>query len=296
VATGAQAVERVAKATRRLPSAVLRTARALREADPALWPQAGKGGGKSAAHVEPPHLANLVFALAAADVIAAAPKVAIGYGGMRWNAPRRSPPDRTGDATVKLQGAGLLRDDITGRGLVAGLIELLARDTDAVRVLPKANCQIVLEKDPSMPRMALDYMDLNILDDGDYDQKHFILRPPDTPITLSRTQDPTWNFLADLPDALYMLETKRLLMPLLILLGELWEDTRRHHMPIILPVSASASANPEYETAADSLPGAAAVRLNQPHTEGERPGRQTPRKLGERERLSKQSVAALPEE
>jgi hypothetical protein len=258
VATGAQAVERVATATRRLPSAVLRTARALREADPALWPQAGKGGGKSAAHVKPPHLANLAFALAAADVVAAAPKVAIGYGGMCWNAPRRSPPDLTGDATVKLQGAGLLRDDITGRDLVAGLIELLARDSDARNVLPSANCQIVLEKDSLVPRMALDYMDLNILDDADYDQKHFVLRPPDTPISLSRAQDPAWNFLADLPDASYMLETKRLLMSLLILLSELWEDTRRHHMPIILPVSASASATPENETAA-TLPGAAAA-------------------------------------
>jgi len=79
VATGAKAVARIAEAAGILPATVSRAARTLREANPDLWPEAGKGGGKRAAHVEPSHLVNLVLALAAADPITRAPDAVRAY-------------------------------------------------------------------------------------------------------------------------------------------------------------------------------------------------------------------------
>lgn len=48
---------------------VWRHARVLREEDRDLWPKGGKGGGKSAAHVEVHHLVNLALSLAGAAPI-----------------------------------------------------------------------------------------------------------------------------------------------------------------------------------------------------------------------------------
>jgi hypothetical protein len=75
VATGAQAVEVVAKATNIPLATVDRAARTLMEADPNLWPKGKKGGGKGAAHVRPTHLVNLLLAVMAANPITAAPAV-----------------------------------------------------------------------------------------------------------------------------------------------------------------------------------------------------------------------------
>jgi hypothetical protein len=75
MATGAQATERVAKATGVSVTYVERAARILKEADADLWPKARKGGGKGAAHVMRPHLVNLLLALMAADPITEAPEI-----------------------------------------------------------------------------------------------------------------------------------------------------------------------------------------------------------------------------
>ena len=75
MATGAQATERVAKATGVSVTYVERAARILKEADADLWPKARKGGGKGAAHVMPSHLVNLLLALMAADPITEAPEI-----------------------------------------------------------------------------------------------------------------------------------------------------------------------------------------------------------------------------
>jgi hypothetical protein len=102
---------------------------------------------------------------------------------------------------------------------------------------------------------------------------------------------PYWNFL---PPRRIL---RRALIPCSVfsLLAPLWVGPQQH-IAAHLPVAASASAVPEYETAA-ALPEAAAVSLNKPPlTESKRPSRQTPRKLRERQKLSKRSVAAIPEE
>jgi hypothetical protein len=119
VATGAQAIGRIAAETGLLPATVLRAARTLREADPSLWPMAGRGGGKVAAHVEPQHLVNLGFALTV-EPITDAPEA------VKWLAslaPANSP-----EAKLQLPGKTL------GDAL-AGLIDVLSLPSGRARPL-----------------------------------------------------------------------------------------------------------------------------------------------------------------
>ena len=120
MATGAHAVDRVAEATGLSPSTVFRAARAMREADPGLWPEAEKGGGRGAAHLEPRHLVNLALALAVAEPLTAAPQAVMGH---RVSAPRELPfrqSERMGRAARLLaaaavfSGKGGLGDDLSG--------------------------------------------------------------------------------------------------------------------------------------------------------------------------------------
>jgi hypothetical protein len=78
VATASKAIDDIADATGILRATVFRAARALREADPLLWPQGEAGRGR-AAHVEPRPLVNLALALAVADPITTAPQIVSGY-------------------------------------------------------------------------------------------------------------------------------------------------------------------------------------------------------------------------
>ena len=74
LATGAHAVDWIARTTGLLPATIFRTTRQLQIASPDLWPKAKKGGGRGAADLEEPHLVNLGIALAVADhPITAAP-------------------------------------------------------------------------------------------------------------------------------------------------------------------------------------------------------------------------------
>lgn len=61
--TTREAIERITEATGLPPATVTYAARFLAEADTALWPKGGRGGGKNAAHVDVRHLTNLVLAL-----------------------------------------------------------------------------------------------------------------------------------------------------------------------------------------------------------------------------------------
>lgn len=79
MATGAESIQAIAYVTGIAPATVHRAARNLREADADLWPKAGKGGGKAAAHVEPRHLVNLVLALAVADPLHTAAQMVVKY-------------------------------------------------------------------------------------------------------------------------------------------------------------------------------------------------------------------------
>jgi hypothetical protein len=290
MATGAEAIERLAKATGRLPSAVFRLARVMRETDSTLWPAAGKGGGKSGAHVEPEHLVALAIAVAVADPIAAAPRIVTGYRDMVWNTVPAIKPEHRGHATGLLEGARLFRADITAGELLAELVDLLAGQPDVANTLRAVGWRADVEKDPRIPRIVVRYIETDLQPDDGYAEHRFILRPRDTPVGLSRNADPAWNFLksSGTPHDT-MLLTMSLLVRVFVVLAELWGDTQRHHRKTIsLPATASAAAAPEHD-AATLQEVAASHLINQSSAERKRPRNQTPRTL-------RRSVAALEEE
>jgi hypothetical protein len=292
MATGARAIARLAEAARLPQPVVLRTARALREADQILWPQAGRGGGRGAVHVEPQHLVSLSIgiAIAVASPVADVPKIVTGYRDMGWNTVPLFSPERTGHASSLLDNAGLFRPDITAGELLEDVLILLADQPDVAKTLRAVGWRIDLERDLQWPRISVNYIETDLPADAAYAIHKFILRPHDPPVGLSKKRDPAWNFLGPVaPGTEAMLHTVSLLTPWFEVLAELWNDTRRHHRKSIsLPATASASAVPEHENAA-ALPGATASRLNQSSAERRRPGRQTSRKL-------QRSMAVIKEE
>lgn len=297
MATGAQAAERVAKAVNMLPSAAFRAARAMREADPALWPAGAKGGGRGAAHVELPHLVNLMLAYAATDYVAQAGKVAAGWRGMVWNTVPNISPAMTGYATSLLSGHGLFRADITAGEFLEGVVKLLADNGEVSRMLRAVGFHVVLEHDARWPRMNIGYTESDLDDDEAHHQPKLTFRPRQTPIGLSRRLDPAWNFLAPEGEP-FVLRSTTLLTPLFEVLAELWNDTQQHRtktIPSPTPPGAPASVTPESETAAGPLPGAAAARLTQPSA-AEQPRTSEPshssNRSGERESRQPFSVGA----
>jgi hypothetical protein len=291
MATGAQATERVAEVARLLPSFVFRVARSMREHDPRLWPQATRGGGKGAAHVQPAHLTNLALALAASDTIAASPKVVRGYRAMIADNPAAHvpDPDHAGEA------ASLLAYVFNGeRSLGAGMdrvVELMTNER-AAKTLEMAGLHIEL----CMDRIPRAYVAFHTFDSAEDDDKPFTKWLYRRRHPAASVVDPDWNFL---PPPL-ITRTASIPASLLTVMATLWSDTKQR-LPAPrtkhLTPTASATADSEQENAA-TLPQAAASRLNQPSTESERPGRQTSRKVGERDTLAKRrrSVAALNEE
>ncbi len=65
MATGNESIVRIVEVTDVLPTTVDRTATTLMRPKTDLWPVSGKGGGRSAVHVEPHHMVNLLFGLVA---------------------------------------------------------------------------------------------------------------------------------------------------------------------------------------------------------------------------------------
>lgn len=134
MATGPQAIERLAQAAAIRGTKVWRTARALREARLDLWPHAAPGGGKGAVHVEPHHLAAATIALALGEILGA-PQVVPTYRDLK---PARSRRTRTrADAhgvvtqTIEPEGpsAPVFPGETFGAAL-SGLIDRLARDPE----------------------------------------------------------------------------------------------------------------------------------------------------------------------
>jgi len=83
MATVADAVERITKATGLPEARVSYAARHLRIAGSDLWPTGGKGGGKNAAHVHAHHLINLLLVMLAAEQLTQAPDVIRDYRDLR---------------------------------------------------------------------------------------------------------------------------------------------------------------------------------------------------------------------
>jgi hypothetical protein len=237
------------------PPAIARFCRDLREADPAFWPQAAKGGGKGAAHVEPAHLVNLALALALAAPIAGIPKaignyrnLVRGYRALVPHRPRDHVPDpaQYGVAAGLLNHAGVFTGHQPLGVALERLVELLT-DGDAAHVLETAGLYVELHT-LRMPRAVVSYRTFDPLEDHTAPETILIYRP-DTPIDR-----------AVLPRRL-IVQTSLIPASLFTVMAALWSDTKRHlaarRTMLPLPVMASASAIPVQEDAA-ALPGAAA--------------------------------------
>jgi hypothetical protein len=290
MATGRQATEKVAEVTKLLPSYVFRVARSIREYDPHLWPQAARGGGKGAAHVRPAHLTNLVLAVAATDTIAASPRVVRGYRAMIADNPAKHvpDPDHAGEAVALL--ANVFNGERSLGAALDRLVELMT-NKQAATTLEMAGLHVEVHMD-RVPRVYVAWHTFDAPEDNDkpFTRLLYRRRHPTAGVV-----DPDWNFL---PPSL-ITRTARIPASLFTIMATLWTDTKQHvaaRRTKRLTPTASANADSEQENAA-TLPEAAASRLNQPLTEREQPGRQTTRKIGAREKISKRrSVAAFIEE
>jgi hypothetical protein len=233
VATGAHAVDWISKATGILPATVFRTARALREADPTLWPKAAKGGGRGAAHLERRHLVNLALALAVADPINAAPKVVAGYRALVRHRPQHvMQPEHTGRAARLLTGVFGGADDLGGD--LERLVELLAdgayhaiNDQLVTDILREAGLCVELVVDPRVPRARVTFHGFDLPDDLATHTETLLYRPRNTPRGLSKNLDPAWTFLPPATDA-SIIRTAILPVSLFIVLAALWDTTRRY--------------------------------------------------------------------
>jgi hypothetical protein len=278
MATGAQAIETVARAMHLQPPAISRFCRDLREANPTFWPQALKGGGKGAAHVEPPHLVNLALAMAVAAPIAGIPRAVGNYQeivrGYRALIPHRpkdhifpDDPDRYGVAAGYLWNARVFTAEQSLGEALERLVELLTNGK-AARTLETSGLHIELDTH-QMPRAFVRYRTFDTPKDHTVPETELIYRPQNTRVGF-------------LPPRL-ITQTAFIPVSLFTVLATLIPARQ-----ISSPATASASAVPEYENVA-ALPEAATPRLNQSSTERRRPGRHTSRKL-------QRSVAVIKEE
>jgi hypothetical protein len=229
LATGAQAVERVAQATDLLPSTVFRFARTLREANKTLWPEAAKGGGKGAAHVEPRHLVNLAIALAVNDPRHAVKAIPV-Y--------RRLMPDKPDQHTLDDRDVGIAASLLRANDMFNGkralgveldrLLALLVKGATA-DVLETAGLHIEFYIEQRVPRARVRFHAFDLEDDQRHHLADLLYRRPKMPPGLSRALDPYFNFL---PPGLI---TRTALLPvsLFTVLAELWADnpdaSRKNH-------------------------------------------------------------------
>jgi hypothetical protein len=224
MATGAEATERVAEATGLLPSTVFRTARLLREAEKGLWPEAAKGGGKGAAHVERRHLANLAIALAVNDPLLAV-KAIPAY---RAVVPHK--PDQHG--TVAPKDRGVVWSLLTTNGMFNGrdplgvelerLIELLTRG-DIARDLENAGAYTEFFFD-RLPRASFVYRTFDDEDDMDVPEIKLLYRKPNISPSLSRELD----LYRDLFPQRSIPRTAIIFVSVFTAMAELWSDTKQH--------------------------------------------------------------------
>jgi hypothetical protein len=227
VATGAEATERIAEATGLLPSTVFRTARLLREADKGLWPEAAKGGGRGAAHVEPRHLVNLAVALAVLqdpDIVAA--KVIRAYRALV--AHRRDQhvlvEDDVGQAASLLMTNDMFNGSRALGAELERLIELLTKG-DSARVLESASLYIEFFVELRVPRVGIGYYQFDLPDDTRSHTVKLLYRKPSIPPSISGQLDPYRDFLPR------RLITRTALLPAVLFtaMAELWAHTKQHH-------------------------------------------------------------------
>ena len=260
LATGAHAVDWIARATGLLPATIFRTARQLQMAGPDLWPKAKKGGGRGAAHLEEPHLVNLGIALAVADhPITAAPTNVRRFRALM---PSSSVLDGTGSHLARtLHGCGAF---VAGASLgvsLERLVDLLSGPDVTLRekLLPQAAFAVRFVKDERFPLAEVRFDDV-VVQHG---------TPPD--------HDPPIQQEAVLSH------------PVFVTLGDLWQNTQayRTEMPlseVLRPIrrrrkSAQAAAFRPDENTAGLRQEHPAAFPNQSRAQHAQLGRRTPESL-----------------
>jgi hypothetical protein len=222
MATGAEATARIAQVTGALSANVFRTARTLREAGKDLWPAAGKGGGRAAAHVERRHLTNLAIALAVSEPLLAVKFIPV-YRSLRADKPERHALTRDSGQAASLLATN---DLFNGKRRLGDELDRLLDVLPKGRVSDELECaglyfEFFIEQ--RVPRVVVGHHVFDAHDDLTKPEIRWLYRRADA--SPDRAFDPQFNFLPRL------LITRTALIPvsLFTIMAELWVDTQQHH-------------------------------------------------------------------
>jgi len=223
--TGKAAAERIAGATEALSATVFRTARTLREAGNDLWPEAGKGGGRAAAHVERRHLTNLAIALAVNEPLLAVKFIPV-YRSLVPDKPERHATTQdSGQVASLLATNGLFNGKRRLGDELDRLLDVLAKGRIAEE-LENAGLYFEFYIEQRVPRAVVGFHVFDPLDVEDLTKPEirWLYRRPH--MSSNRVEyDPNFSFLPPL------LITRTALIPvsLFVVMSELWLETQRHH-------------------------------------------------------------------
>lgn len=225
MATGAEASEHIAPAVGHLPATVFRVTRILREADKRLWPEAGKGGGKAAAHVGTRHLVNLAIALAVND-----PLLAVRMIPAYWALVAHKPDQHS---SVAQEDRGVVWSLLNTNGLFNGkdplgtelerLIEMLSSG-DSARDLEHAGAYVEFFFD-RLPRAVFGYHVFDGENDMNAPEIKLRYRKPN----ISPSQSRELDLYRDLLPQRMIPRTAVIFVSVFSAMGELWADTKQRH-------------------------------------------------------------------
>jgi len=236
MATGAEAIDVVARVTGILPATVGRAARALREAGQDLWPQAAPGGGKKSRHTWPRHLVNLGVTLAISDPLTDAPEQSLVFR----NLVQAPASDDLLWGAVRLDTLGDFMD---------GLVHRLSLD-DGFSTSDREHFRQVLHGmdlslRTSRAKAVTPIAVLRLTQPGDAEQQIHYFSPSDRPLP----------FTEDMPEA-PLHSSCRMPFELFEALGNLWADTQAHEQAKAYSTDADALRNVDTKNENGALPGA----------------------------------------
>jgi hypothetical protein len=215
------ATQRIAGATDALSATVFRTARTLREAGKDLWPEAGKGGGRAAAHVERKHLTNLAIALAVHEPLLAVKFIPV-YRGLIPDKPEQHATTQDSGQVASLlatndlfNGKRRLGDELDR------LLDVLAKGRIAEE-LENAGLYFEFYIEQRVPRAVVGFHVFDPPDDLTKPEVRWLYRRPH--MSSDREFDPDFRFAP----RLFITRTALIPVSLFVVMSDLWLDTQRH--------------------------------------------------------------------